>query len=172
MSIQHSSQNYDCNSDQVLSLLVLVQVNMVVMFSQVIEIFRFVCFLLTLENYTKISIPDSSAANYFCCMHYEKDVFPYHRDFEKYALPPHSSSRSPKFHKKEPVSLIESLNKVGRQARESVPLLRRICATGCEFHRESRAAAVPTRRLSHGIGRGAVQYAEGKSREAREVANK
>jgi len=52
-------------------------------------------------------------------------------------LQPHSrvtgnfaaSSRSPKFPKKEPVSLIESLNKIGRQAQKSMPLLRRICAS-------------------------------------------
>jgi len=55
------------------------------MFSQIIGVFRFVCFLLALWNDTKISIPDSSAANYFCCMPYEKDVFLY-RVFEKYIV--------------------------------------------------------------------------------------
>jgi len=60
--------------------------------------------------------------------------------------------------------LIESLNKVGRQARESAchSYAEFVLTTEYEFHRESRAAAVPIATAdSHGSSR-AVRYADRK----------
>jgi len=71
------------------------------------------------------------------------------------------------------VFLSLSLNEAGRQAWESVLLLRGICASYRMriFYWESRAAAVPIAMTLQPRNWGTVRYADGKLREAREIAN-
>jgi len=61
---------------------------------------------------------------------------------------------------------LKSRNEVGRQARESVPLLRDI-NVGYQIRDFSKIASrsgADGRQLSHGIGRGAVRRIDGKRR--------